>query len=607
LLTYTAMALVTVLLAYVVVTVCTHVRLQRQLREAANVKRVESLGNVLVKSVEYLLTSGETSTLRRLISETGWEQELDVCQLVIPDEGVIAAADPSHISVVELPTRWHEDLTLAQEENIANGYVNLRMPVQVPGRGTVVLEISASVAAVDMGGAHALTVQMTMAGLALAAMLLVYHQARSRFLALGTIHETLLTVNEGQLDMGSLQLDPQLGPEAEAWNTLLGEKQKRQMHEALDLVKQRIQDTSNGSGDLAKACDALPVGMALLDADRRTQYINGAASVLLKVSPDALHTTSLVDQIDDLRVQEAIVEAVTHANTRRRVIEIGAERGSHSGVLRFTIRPLHAEGAHLALVVVEDVTQQRVAAAARDSFLAQATHELRSPLTNIRLYVEKALEDTETNPQDVARSLNVVNEESRRLERVVSEILSVSEIEAGSFHLERDDVRLDTLLDQLQKDHQPQAQKKSIDLVFDLSPKLPVLHADRDKVAVALHNLLGNAVKYTPEGGTVTVRADTHEGWLQVDITDTGLGIKREDHERIFEKFYRAKDRRIASISGSGLGLAISRELIRLHGGDIDVSSEIDHGSIFTLTLPIPEEVDEGGHADSTVRSRQCR
>jgi signal transduction histidine kinase len=257
--------------------------------------------------------------------------------------------------------------------------------------------------------------------------------------------------------------------------------------------------------------------------------------------------------------------------------------------------------------VVEDVTQQRVAAAARDSFLAQATHELRSPLTNIRLYVEKALEDTETNPQDVARSLNVVNEESRRLERVVSEILSVSEIEAGSFHLEHDDVRIDTLLNQLHKDHQPQAQKKGIDLVFDLSPKLPVLHADRDKVAVALHNLLGNAVKYTPEGGTVTVRADTQEGWLQVDITDTGLGIRREDHERIFEKFYRAKDRRIASISGSGLGLAISREVIRLHGGDIVVSSEIDHGSIFTLTLPIPPEVNEGGHADTTMRSRQCR
>lgn len=607
LVTYTAMALIVVLLAYIATTMWTHVRLQRRLCAAANVKRIESLGNVLAKSVEQLLVSDETSILRRLISETGLEQELDVCQLVIPDEGVVAAADPSHISVVDLPVRWPEDLTLAYEENIAHGYVNMRIPVHVFGRGSAVLEISAPVTGMENDAAHTLTVQMVMAGLALGAMLLIYHQVRGRLLALGTIHETLLAVNEGQLDLGSLHLDPQLGPEAEAWNTLLDEKQRRQMHEALDQVKQNIQDTSRGSGDLAEACDALPVGMALLDANHHTQYINGAASVLLQVSPEALHTTSFVDQIDDIRVQEAISEATNKANARRRVIEIGAERGHGSGVLRFTIRPLHAEGMNLALVVVEDVTQQRVAAAARDSFLAQATHELRSPLTNIRLYVEKALEDTETSPKEVAHSLNVVNEESRRLERIVSEILSVSEIEAGSFHLDRDDVRIDTMLNQLREDHQPQAHKNKVDLVFDLSPKLPVLHADRDKVAVALHNLLGNAVKYTPEGGTVTVRADTQGGLLQVEITDTGLGIKPEDQERIFEKFYRAKDRRIASISGSGLGLAISREVIRLHGGDIAVSSEFDHGSIFTLTLPIPQEVDEDGHADSTVRSRQCR
>ncbi len=603
-LTYTAMALIAVLLAYITTTIWTHVGLHRQLSAAANVKRIESLGTVLAKSVEQLLVSNETSILRRLISETGMEQELDVCQLVIPDEGVVAAADPSHISVVDLPARWSEDLTLAHEEHVSHGYVNMRIPVHVIGRGSAMLEISAPVAGMEGSAAHALTIQMVMAGLALGAMLLIYHQVRSRFLALGAIHEALLTVNEGQLDPGSLQLDPQLGPEAEAWNVLLNEKQRRQMCEALDQVKQNIQDTSHGSGDLAEACDALPVGMALLDAEHNTQYINGAASVLLQVSPDALHTTAFMDQIDDPHVQEAISEATSKADARRRMIEIGAERGHGSGVLRFTIRPLHAEGMNLALVVVEDVTQQRVAAAARDSFLAQATHELRSPLTNIRLYVEQALEDTESSPKDVARSLNVVNEESRRLERVVSEILSVSEIEAGSFHLDRDDVRVDLMLNQLREDHQPQARKKKIDLVFDLSPKLPVLHADRDKVAVALHNLLGNAVKYTRKGGTVTVRADSQGGMLQVEITDTGLGIKSEDQERIFEKFYRAKDRRISSISGSGLGLAISREVIRLHGGDIAVSSEFDHGSIFTLTLPIPQEVDEGGHANSTVRSR---
>jgi signal transduction histidine kinase len=309
--------------------------------------------------------------------------------------------------------------------------------------------------------------------------------------------------------------------------------------------------------------------------------------------------------VDDARIQEAVTEAVSGKANPRRVIEIGTERDRQSGVLRFTVRPIPTEGGALALVVVEDVTQQRVAVAARDSFLAQATHELRSPLTSIRLYVEKALEDTEISPGEVAQSLNVVNEESRRLERVVSEILSVSEIEAGSFHLERDDVELNRVLQQLQADHLPQAQKKKVHLVFDLPPKLPTLQADRDKIAVALHNLVGNAVKYTPSGGTVTVRAEVDEGQVRVVVEDSGLGIKPEEQERIFEKFYRAKDRRIASIAGSGLGLAISREVIRLHGGDITVTSAIDQGSTFTLSLPIPQEVTEVGNTNSTVRRRK--
>lgn len=604
LLTYTAMALVLVLLLNVFATLGIQMHQQRNMSTAANRQRVQALGSVLVRAIEIMLANDEISNLRRLIAEAGVEHELDICQLVLPDEGVAAAADPSHISVVELPKEWLEDTSLAYEESITDGYVNLRFPIQVPDRGSAILEISAPVQSAHTGGADALTWQCIVSGVALALMLGVYHMARRRFHALGAIHETLLAVRDGQRDILSLQLDPQLGPEAEAWNSLLGEQQGQQIRAALDQVKQSMHDCAEVSDDLAKACDALPIGMLLLDADLQTLYVNGAASVLLQTTVDNLRASSLTTVIDDARVHEAVTEAVSKGNVPRRVVELGAGSDDPSGVLRFTVRPIHAEGATLALVMVEDVTQQRVASAARDSFLAQATHELRSPLTSIRLYIEKAIEDTETSPGEVAQSLNVVNDESRRLERVVSEILSVSEIEAGSFHLERDDVRLDQMLEQLQKDQAAQAKQNGINLVFDVPPKLPVLHADRDKIAVALYNLVGNALKYTKKGGSVTVSVDTKEDQVSIDVIDTGLGIKTEEQERIFEKFYRAKDRRLASISGSGLGLAISRELIRLHGGDITVTSEIDRGSTFTLTMPIPQEVVEGGHSDSAVRSR---
>jgi len=227
---------------------------------------------------------------------------------------------------------------------------------------------------------------------------------------------------------------------------------------------------------------------------------------------------------------------------------------------------------------------------ARNSFLGQAAHELRTPLTNIQLYVENALEDCKKDFHATAKCLNVINEESRRLERVVSQILSVSEIETGSFHLKRDDVRLDVLLEMLKADYEPQAQDKQITLQFNLPPKLPVLQADRDKISLALHNLLGNALKYTPEKGRVTVNAAVNTDHICVEVIDTGIGVSADDAEKIFDRFYRAKDERVAKITGSGLGLPIAREVIRLHGGDISVESELNKGSTFTLTLPIKEE-----------------
>jgi signal transduction histidine kinase len=211
-------------------------------------------------------------------------------------------------------------------------------------------------------------------------------------------------------------------------------------------------------------------------------------------------------------------------------------------------------------------------------------------LTNIRLYVESAIEDGENDAATRAKCLNIINSETRRLERIVGEMLSVSEIEAGSFKMKRDDVRLDALFAELQADYQQQAEEKKVKLRFNLPPKFPVLQGDRDKFMLALHNLIGNALKYTPEGGQVSVNVEISRGQLTVAVTDTGIGIAPEDQSRVFERFYRAKDPRVAKITGTGLGLTLAREVARLHGGDIVLESEMNRGSTFTLTIPAPAE-----------------
>ncbi|MHC5002492.1 MAG: sensor histidine kinase, partial [Planctomycetota bacterium] len=135
-------------------------------------------------------------------------------------------------------------------------------------------------------------------------------------------------------------------------------------------------------------------------------------------------------------------------------------------------------------------------------------------------------------------------------------------------------------------DYRSSASEKRITLQFDLPPKLPVIHADRDKISMALHNLIGNAIKYTPADGRVEVRVRADGELLVVEVVDNGIGIKEEELDRVFEKFYRADDGRVSEITGSGLGLALAREVVRMHGGDITARSQLDKGSTFTMSVP---------------------
>jgi len=563
---------------------------EKDMREKAGVQHVKALGGVLAKAVEALLSADELSMLRRTIAEAGVEHNLRACRVLLPDGGVLADANPGGITTLEPPPSWKDEAPVYREEFSRSG-AKFQFPVTVAGRGSAILEIAAGI---DEGAEASLapqTAQMAIACLALASMLLVHRHARFRLKAIGAIHEILLAVKKDDgVDISTLELDPGLGLEAVAWNKLLTERQSLQVSTAIRQVKEAVHERGGTADALAVAFNTIPYGMALVNDRMQVEHVNGAAAVFLQAERDQLLHADISKVIKDPRVTTAIRQAAQTGVSKRAVVE--AEQGTAvtSGVLRFTISPTRHQDAHFALVTIEDVTQQRTAEAARNSFLAKAAHELRTPLTNIRLYVENALEHCEHDPVATGRCLNIMNEETQRLDRTVSEILSVSQIEAGSFELKRDDVNLEAMLKQLKADHEVQAQEKRIELEFNLPPKLPVLQADRDKIALALHNLLGNALKYTLEGGHVAVGVAVERGRLMVAVSDTGLGIAQEEWERVFEKFYRSKNPLAANVTGSGLGLPIAREVARLHSGDITLESQLGKGSTFTLTLPMPEE-----------------
>ncbi len=423
------------------------------------------------------------------------------------------------------------------------------------------------------------------AGLIGLAMLAFLHwRMRRRFGALGPIGQALRSMNDGQTDAGSLAVAVGLGPEAEAWNAMLDNSDRMRRRLVIEQAKKTLGDRRSSAGDLPAACDAIPQGLVLLDERGRIRYANGAAAAFFPGDRKKIIGSDIAEFVSDRSVIDAVGSILSGPNARGGTFEV--EAADAGGVLRISVRPVRRSGPSAAVIVIEDVTQQRMAAEARNDFLAKATHELRTPLTNILLYVETAMEDGADNPALRAQALNVINQEARRLEGMVGDVLSVSEIEAGALSLKTDDVRLEALFDQIETDFETQAAEKEINLLFNLPPKLEVIQGDRDKIVAILTNLVGNALKYTPAGGKVEVNVNQEPDRLIVEVVDTGIGVSREDAEHIFERFYRAKDTRVEDITGSGLGLSLAREMARLHGGDITLQSEPDAGSTFTLTLP---------------------
>jgi signal transduction histidine kinase len=290
-------------------------------------------------------------------------------------------------------------------------------------------------------------------------------------------------------------------------------------------------------------------------------------------------------------VLEMVESVFSRSSGARATVEIESAESAESAILRYSARLIRSSETSEALLVVEDVTQQRVADTAHHAFVTQATHELRTPLTNISLYANMLIEDHEVDQETREKCLNVINQESKRLEHIINDMLSVAEIEAGSMQLSTDDVHLLPLIDTIVAEYRVQATEKEQEIRLDLPPKLPVMQADRGKLTLVLHNLIGNAIKYTPQGGRITVSADLTDDRIQVHVEDTGIGIAEADLPNIFDRFYRADDPRLAAITGSGLGLALAREVARLHGGDITVDSIIDQGSTFHLALPVAVKV----------------
>jgi signal transduction histidine kinase len=587
----TGLMLASILLFVVAGSAWLSVRTQAETMTEAQRSHVEATGIVLFQSFEALLASDDTSMVRRLLIDAQHMQVVSAGRIVLADGTVLAHTDAAQISTSAPPVTWPEGLVTASALSANPEQMLLQYDMSVPGKGAARLELLANTRPPELLLTRSMAGVGSVGAVALLAFLIVYRRMRARTRSIGVVNEALLAHHRGERAAEMLKVRETYGPEAAAWNALLDRIDEMEHLVLSRRVGEALAARREGSRDLGSACDVMREGLILIDDALNVTYANGAATVYLHADKGSMVGSPLAQTVSDHALIDVAGRVAAGVVKTWTAVEVEHDGDEASGVLRFNVRPLRREDTSAAMIVINDVTQQRIADEARNAFVAQVTHELRAPLTNIRIYAETAIEQGGADLSQLEHSLNVINQEAQRLEQVVGGMLSISEIEAGKYQLSHDDVRLDMVVASLQEKYVTAAAAKQITLDFDLPPKLPVIRGDREKITLALDNLIGNAIKYTPAGGDVGVLINVEDERVLFEVSDSGIGVSAEEQEKIFDRFYRADDTRIAEVTGSGLGLALARDVIRLHGGDITIESEIDEGSTLSMALPLAVKV----------------
>lgn len=339
---------------------------------------------------------------------------------------------------------------------------------------------------------------------------------------------------------------------------------------------------------LGAILDAVDVGVVALSADARPVRVNRRFLSLLADAGVAgelsrIDLTNLPLRLQDGRTpvapeQQPLRRAAEGEPLEGEVFWIG--EGDAARALSLRSRPLEGDGGG-AVATFGDVTDLMNAVDAKAELVRTVAHEFRSPLTSVLGHVELVLDDPEL-PEPARRRLGVAQASAERLLRLATDLLASS--------AERLPVRpvptdlAGTLLERAES-AQPAAKAARIRIDVDVQDPLPA-QADPFRIGQAVDNLISNAIKYSPSGGTVTLSAHQDDGWITIGVADTGMGIHPEDQPRVFERFFRSDAARRARIPGVGLGLAVTRMIAERHGGELDCVSEPDRGSLFTLRIP---------------------
>ena len=351
-------------------------------------------------------------------------------------------------------------------------------------------------------------------------------------------------------------------------------------------------------------------GVAVIDAHERLIFSNRAFSEILSLDPANIEGRHLIEVVRNsellglirraLRGEEGlqsdiamgIVQQQSFAVTATPVkalesAPVGAVASPAESGFGDAKQPREREKPSGAVVVLHDVTELRRLERVRQDFVANVSHEFKTPLTAIQGFAETLLAGALDDPRNNRRFLEIIREHAARLARLTDDLLKLARIEAGKLEVEFLSVRPMELIERCAETALLQANQKQIALEMDVPPDLPAMRGDSGLLADVLQNLLDNAIQYTPAGGRIRVSATASTRDVVIAVVDTGIGIPLADQERIFERFYRVDAARSREAGGTGLGLSIAKHIVEAHGGRVWVESEVGRGSKFYFSVPL--------------------
>jgi two-component system phosphate regulon sensor histidine kinase PhoR len=352
-------------------------------------------------------------------------------------------------------------------------------------------------------------------------------------------------------------------------------------------LQEKIRIADEEKRKLESVFSGMVEGVMVLDNDHRIETLNRGMEVMIRRSAGEVVGRTLIEAFRNVLLHDALARFRETGKTSSGEISLD---GDNPLVVDVTFSAIEGQrdGDGKTILVFHDVTRLKKLERVRTDFVANVTHEIRTPLTAIIGFVETLQRGAMDDKEKAREFLQTIQTNAERLNRLVDDLLTLSGIELGEAPLHFEALSLEEALNQALAVVAAQVSAKHLKIFKDIPGGLPAIRGDRDRLAQILVNILGNAVKFTPDGGTVSMAAAPGEaGCLIVRISDTGVGIPKGEIPRLGERFYRVDKTRSRELGGTGLGLSIVKHLMKAYGGQMTIDSALGRGTTVSLDFPV--------------------